>query len=216
MKSILLIGLGKFGRLVARELYDLGHEVMAVDSDEDRVNDILPYVTNAQIGDSTNEEFLRSLGPDNYDACIVTIGNDFQSSLETTSLLKELGARLVVSRAETAIQQKFLTRNGADAVVYPEKQAAKWTAITYSSELVFDYVGLDEDYAIYEVAIPSSWIGQRVSDIDIRKKYNINILGTKKDGKLNAAISPDQVFEEGYNLLVIGDHKAIQKCFRIN
>ncbi|MBP5655449.1 MAG: TrkA family potassium uptake protein [Clostridiales bacterium] len=216
MKSILLIGLGKFGRLVAMELYELGHEVMAVDDDEERVNNILPYVTNAQIGDSTNEEFLRSLGVDNYDACIVTIGNDFQSSLETTSLLKELGARLVVSRAETDIQQKFLLRNGADNVVYPEKQVAKWTAITYSSELVFDYIGLDEDYAIYEVSIPSDWVGRKVSDIDIRKKYNINILGAKKNGKLNASITPDYVFEEGYNLLVIGDHRAIQKCFRIN
>lgn len=216
MKSILLIGTGRFGRLVAQELNELGHEVMAVDDDEERVNDVLPYVTNAQIGDSTNEEFLRSLGINSYDACIVTIGNDFQSSLETTSLLKELGAKLVVSRAETSIQEKFLLRNGADHVVYPEKQVAKWTAITYSSELVFDYIEIDDDYAIYEVSIPSSWIGQRVTDIDIRKKYNINILGTKKDGKLNASITPDYVFSEGYNLLVIGNHKAIQKCFRIN
>ena len=100
MKSILLIGLGRFGRHIAQELNELGHQVMAIDSNEDRVNAVLSYVTNAQIGDSTSEYFLRSLGVGNFDVCIVTIGGNFQSSLETTSLLKELGAKLVVSRAE--------------------------------------------------------------------------------------------------------------------
>ena len=116
MKSILLIGLGRFGRHIAQELNELGHQVMAIDSNEDRVNAVLSYVTNAQIGDSTSEYFLRSLGVGNFDVCIVTIGGNFQSSLETTSLLKELGAKLVVSRAERDVQAKFLLRNGADEV----------------------------------------------------------------------------------------------------
>ena len=124
MKNVLLIGLGRFGRHMAMDLNRLGHQVMAVDLNEERINDILPYVTNAQIGDSTNEQFIRSLGVNNYDLCIVAIGNNFQSSLETTALLKELGAQKVISRAERDVQAKFLLRNGADNVVYPEKQVA--------------------------------------------------------------------------------------------
>ena len=134
MKNILLIGLGRFGRHIALQLNKLGHEVMAVDSNEERVNKILPIVTNAQIGDSTNTEFLKSLGIGNFDVCIVTIGGNFQNSLETTSLLKELGAKLVVSRAERDVQEKFLLRNGADEVVYPEKQVANWAAIRYTAD----------------------------------------------------------------------------------
>ena len=129
MKSILLIGLGRFGKHIALHLNHLGHQVMAVDTSEERVEAVLPLVTNAQIGDSTNADFLESLGVRNYDVCFVAIGNNFQSSLETTSLLSELGARFVVSRAATDVQEKFLLRNGANEVVYPEKQLAKWTAI---------------------------------------------------------------------------------------
>ena len=142
MKSILLIGLGRFGRHIAMHLNELGHQVMAVDKVEERVDAVLPYVTNAQIGDSTNGEFLESLGIRNFDVCIVAIGNDFQSSLETTSLLKELGGKLVVSRAARDVQAKFLLRNGADEVVYPEKQLAKWTAIRYSADHILDYMEL--------------------------------------------------------------------------
>ena len=129
MKSILLIGLGRFGQHIARKLYDLGHQVMAVDSEEARVNTVLPFVTNAQIGDSTSEEFLSALDVSSFDACIVTIGDDFQSSLETTDLLKELGAKKIIARASRGVQEKFLRRSGADEVVYPEKQLAAWTAI---------------------------------------------------------------------------------------
>ena len=139
MKNILLIGLGRFGKHIAMQLNVLGHQVMAVDLNEDRVNEALPYVTNAQIGDSTNEDFLASLGVGNYDVCIVTISSNFQNSLEATSLLKELGAKLVVSRAERDVQAKFLLRNGADEVVYPEKQMAKWTAIRYTADHILDY-----------------------------------------------------------------------------
>ena len=144
MKSILLIGLGRFGKHIALHLNHLGHQVMAVDTSEERVEAVLPIVTNAQIGDSTNADFLESLGIRNYDVCIVAIGNNFQSSLETTSLLSELGARFVVSRAATDVQEKFLLRNGANEVVYPEKQLAKWTAIRYSADHILDYIELDE------------------------------------------------------------------------
>ncbi|MGN0455296.1 MAG: potassium channel family protein [Acutalibacteraceae bacterium] len=215
MKSILLIGLGRFGKHIALNLNRLGHQVMAVDHREERVEEVLPFVTNAQIGDSTNADFLESLGIRNYDVCMVTIGNDFQSSLETTSLLKELGARLVVSRAERDVQEKFLLRNGADEVLYPEKQLARWTAIRYSSNHILDYIELDGDLAIFEVSVPKSWIGMSIGDIDIRKKYNINILAVKKDGKMDMAITPDTVLSDDKTMLVLGEYKALQKCFHI-
>ena len=162
MKNILLIGLGRFGKNIALQLNKLGHEVMAVDNNEERVNEILPIVTNAQIGDSTNTEFLKSLGIRNFDVCIVTIGGDFQNSLETTSLLKELGAKLVVSRAERDVQAKFLLRNGADEVVSPEKQVANWAAIRYTADHIRDYIEVDEAHAIFEVEVPEGWVGKSV------------------------------------------------------
>lgn len=214
MKSILLIGLGRFGKHIALKLNELNHQVMAVDRCEEKVDEILPYVTNAQIGDSTNEEFLKSLGIRNYDICIVTISGDFQSSLETTSLLKELGARYVVSRAERDVQKKFLLRNGADEVVYPEKQVAFWTAIRYSADHILDYIELDNDYAIFEVTIPEGWIGKTVGEIDIRKKYRINILALKVQGKIDSTVHSDTVLEKGETMLVLGDNKDIQKIFK--
>lgn len=215
MKTVLLIGLGRFGKNIAQKLHELNHEVMAIDKQEERVEDVMPYVTNAQIGDSMNEAFLRSLGVGNYDVCIVAIGNDFQSSLETTSLLKELGAKMVVSRAARDIHAKFLLRNGADEIVYPEKQLASWTAIRYTSDHIFDYIELDKDYAIFEIALPEEWIGRTVGEIHIRQKYNINIMAVKRNGKMELTITPDTCFQEGEALLVLGNHKDIQKCFHI-
>ncbi len=215
MKSILLIGLGRFGKHIAVKLHELNHEVMAIDKNEERVDEVLPYVTNAQIGDSMKEEFLRSLGVGNYDVCIVAIGNDFQGSLETTSLLKELGAKKVVARAARDIQAKFLLRNGADEIVYPEKQLANWTAIRYTSDHIFDYIELGDEHAIFEIEVPMNWIGKSIGEIDIRRRYNINIMAIKKKGKLEMAISPDTRLEEDEALLVLGRHKDIQKCFHI-
>ena len=215
MKSILLIGLGRFGKHIAAHLHRLGHQVMAIDCVEERVDSVLPYVTNAQIGDSTNAAFLESLGIRNFDVCIVAIGNDFQSSLETTSLLKELGAKLVVSRAATDVHEKFLLRNGADEVVYPEKQLAKWAAIRYSSDHILDYIELDSSHAIFEVPIPKTWIGRTIGQIDIRKKYSINIMGIKKNGELELTITPETILADGETMLVLGEYKDIQKCFRI-
>lgn len=215
MKTILLIGLGRFGKHVAMKLNELKHEVMAIDKQEDRVQDVLPYVTNAQIGDSMNEAFLKSLGVGNYDVCIVAIGNDFQSSLETTSLLKELGAKMVVSRAARDVHAKFLLRNGADEIVYPEKQIATWTAIRYSSDHIFDYIQLDNDYAIFEVALPDNWIGRTVGEINIRKRYNINIMAIKRNGKMELTITPDTLFTGDEALFVLGNNKDIHRCFHI-
>lgn len=216
-KSVLLIGLGRFGRHIAEKLDEFHHEVMAVDIQEERVNEVLPYVTNAQIGDSTNEEFLDSLGVRNFDVCIVAIGDNFQASLETTSLLKELGAELVVSRAARDVHAKFLLRNGADEVVYPERQLAAWTAIRYTADHILDYIELDEEHAIFEIKIPEKWIGKTVGQLDIRNSHNINIMAFKHNGEMDMNIRFDTLIpEDGDNtMLVLGTMKDIQKCFHI-
>ncbi len=215
MKSILLIGLGRYGRHIARKLDELHHQVMAVDEDEKRVEAALPYVTNAQIGDSTDEEFIRSLGVRNYDVCIVAIGDNFQSSLETTSLLKEMGAAYVVARASRDRQRKFLLRNGADAVVYPERQLGEWTAIRYSSDHILDYVELDGEYAIFEVSIPTEWQGKTIGQLNVRNKYNINIMALKHQGKMQMDFTADMPLPADDSMLVLGRLQDIQKCFHI-
>ena len=215
MKSILLIGLGRFGRHIAMKLDELHHQVMAVDKEEQRVEAVLPFVTSAQIGDATNEDFLCSLGVRNFDVCIVAIGDNFQNSLETTSLLKEFGAKMVVSRAARDVHAKFLLRNGADEVVYPERQLADWTAIRYSADHILDYIELDSDHAIIEIAVPEKWIGKTVIEADVRKKHGINIMAIKRDGKMNLNFAPETSFIPGDTILVLGDTKNIQKCFHI-
>ena len=215
MKNILLIGLGRFGRHMAEQLNQMGHEIMAVDLNEERVEKVLPFVTNAQIGDCTDADYLRSLGIRNYDICFVAIGGSFQNSLETTSLLKELGAKMVVARAERDVQEKFLLRNGADSVIYPEKQVAKWASIRYADDHILDYMEVDASHAIFEVAIPDEWIGRSVGELDIRRRYNINILAVKKEREVSVTISVDTVLEADSTLLVLGDYKAIQKFFHI-
>lgn len=215
MKSVLLIGLGRFGKHIAMHLNEMRHQVMVIDCREERVEAILPFVTSAQIGDSTNEEFLSSLGVRNFDVCIVAIGNDFQSSLETTSLLKELGAKRVISRAARDVQEKFLLRNGADEVVYPEKQLAKWTVIRYTSEYILDYIELDRDYAVYEMKVPKEWVGKTVGQLNIRTQYGINIMSVKHDGKMKLAVNAETVFAGEDTLMVLGKYKDLQKCLHI-
>lgn len=214
-KSILLIGLGRFGRHIAENLVAMGHHVMAIDHNEDRVNSISPLVTNALIGDASNEEFLATLGVSNFDVCIVTISGDFQASLESTCYLKEMGAKQVISRAERDGQARLLLRNGADEVIYPEKQLAQWVAIRYTSDNITDYIEIDSEHAIFEIKVPQNWIGKSVVQIDIRKKYNINIMGIKKNGAIDLNITPDTVFEEGETILVLGEMKLLQKIFKL-
>lgn len=215
MKSVLLIGLGRFGRHIAMKLNSMNCHVMAVDDNEERVNAVLPYVTDGLIGDSTNENFLSSLGVKDYDACIVAIGDDFQSSLETASLLKELGAKKVIARASRGVQEKFLLRNGADEVVYPEKQLAAWTAVRCVSDNVLDYIELGNDYSIFEIAVPENWVGKSILDLDVRRKYNLNVLAVRKHGDLKVEAVLDDELQTTDSLLVLGREKDIQKCFKI-
>lgn len=215
MKSILLVGLGKFGTCVAKELSALKYEVLAVDKDENKVEDILPYVTQSQIGNAVDIDFLESLGVKDFDICFVCFENDFQTSLEATCYLKDLGAKKVISRAMSDIHAKFLLSNGADEIIFPEKQLAKWTAIRYSSNNIYDYIEIDKTHAIYEVNVPDTWIGKTVGQIDIRKKYSINIVAIKNNDGLNMIIGTDTILNQEDKLLVLGDNKSIQKIFHI-
>ena len=214
MTTVLILGLGEFGSNIAKRMAEFNGEVMAVDVNEERVDDILPFVASARIGDSTNEEFLRSLGVGNYDVCIVALGGLFQSSLETTNLLKELGAPFVVSRATNDVQMKFLKMSGADEVVYPEKQTAIRLATKYASESILDFIQLDNNYSIYEMKVPKEWFGKTLSQIDIRKKYRINVL-TVKRGKEVFIPYPDTVMENGDVAFIIGEVQDIRKCFKV-
>jgi trk system potassium uptake protein TrkA len=214
MVSVLIIGAGQFGSMIAKKMTELKCEVMAIDQDEERVNSILPYVANAQIGNCTNEEFMQTLGISDYDVCIVSIGTNFQTSLETTYLLKELGARVVVSRATNEVQKKFLLRNGADDVVYPEEQMAMRVATKYASETILDFVQLDSSYSIYEMAVPDEWDGKQILELNIRQKFDLNIISVRHAGTVTVPRA-DTVMHEGDVVFVIGSIKDIQKCFKI-
>lgn len=211
MKQILLIGLGRFGRHLAERLAALGHQIMAVDKDEDRVEACMQYVTNALVGDATRKDFLQSLGIDNFDICFVCIGDSFQDSLETTALLKDLGAKRVISRASRDVHARFLLRNGADDVVYPEKQVAEWTAMRYSSDFLFDYFSMGDGYAVMEIGTPKSWLGKTVSELDLRRKAGINILAVKQNGQIQMSVRPETVITENETLLVLGKDQDITK-----
>ncbi len=215
MKSVLLVGAGQFGVHLAKKLSELDNEIMVVDSNEERIDAILPYATSAQIGDASSVEFLEALDVEDFDLCFVTIGDDFQDSLETTSLLKELGAQRVISRASNDVHAKFLLRNGADAIIYPEKQVAEWAAIKCGSNHILDFMDLGNDCGLYEIEVPYEWVGKTLAGLDVRRKYNINILGTKENGSLNISMSPDSVFTQGESVLVLGTNKNIRKCFKM-
>jgi trk system potassium uptake protein TrkA len=212
MISVLIIGAGQFGIHIARRMAELRCEIMAIDAEEERINAILPLVTNAQIGDSTNADFMRSLGIPDYDVCIVTISDSFQDSLETTALLKELGAKKVISRAQNDVQEKFLLRNGADETVYPEKQTAIRLATKEASDDILDVFQLDHDINIYEVRVPKAWNGRTIAELDIRKKHHLNIIAVRKSNQLVVPM-PDMELSIDDAILLLGNMKDIQKVF---
>lgn len=214
MKSILIIGMGKFGHHLCVNLAKLGNEIMVVDEREDVIEDLLPIVTSAKIGDCTNEEVLKNLGIRNFDICFVCIGTNFQSSLEITSLAKELGAKYVISKANRDVHAKFLLKNGADEVIYPDRDIAEKLAVRVSANHVFDYIELTEEYSIYEIPTPQIWMGKTIRELDIRAKYHINILGTKRDGKLNLLPGADYVFEKEEHLMVLGHKEDVDRILK--
>lgn len=211
MKTILVVGLGRFGRHMSKKLIELGNEVLGVDIDEERVNDALSIVTSAQIGDATNERFISSLGVGNFDLCVVAIGDHFQSSLETTSLLKDFGAKFVLSRAIRSVHAKFLLRNGADKIAYAEQEMAERLAVKYGSDNVFDYIELTSEYSIFEITTPNSWVGKSIIKQEVRSKYNVSILATKTNGVINPLPEPDHIFDRNETLIVMGHNHDVKK-----
>lgn len=212
MKSFLIIGMGHFGHHLCKSLAETDCEIMIVDKDEAAIEDMLPYVVSAKIGDCTNLEVLKTFDIPSFDTCFVCIGENFQNSLEITSLLKdECGAKRVISKADRDIQEKFLLKNGADEVIYPEKNMAERYAVTESSEHIFNFIDLGSDYSIYEIDVQDRWVGKTVKELNFRVKYNLVVLATKKGEDVNPVISGERRFEKDEHLLVLGKEEDVHK-----
>ena len=211
MKTILIIGLGRFGRHMAKKFLEEGNDVFAVEKDEERADNAVDFVQNIQIGDATDERFVKSLGITNFDICAVTVGNDFQTALEITVILKDLGAKFIIARASRDVHRKLLMRNGADHVVYAEREMAERLAVKYGAKNIFDYIELTPEIGIYEVAVPKSWCGKSIVEKSIRTKYHISILATKKNENIFPLPSPEHIFEIDETLIVMGLHKDVKE-----
>ena len=210
-KSVLLIGMGKFGRTLGERLLEMGDEVLIVDKNEDKINALAPKYTDALIINCMDEGSLRTLDIPAFDACVVAIGDDFQSSLEITSLLKDLGAKWVVSKATTEIQRKFLLRNGANEVIFPDLDLAEKLAIKLNSARVYDYIEVNEEYSIFELAVPKTWVGKKLVELNPRKKYGLNLLTVKKNATVVENLDANYLFEDGDHMLVFGKTGQILK-----
>ena len=211
MKSILIIGLGKFGQMLGEKLLNMGDEVMIIDKNEEIVNRLAHKYTDAVIANCMNEENLKAIDIPSFDACVVAIGDDFQSSLEITSLLKDLGAKWVVSKATTEIQRKFLLKNGADEVLYPDRDLAEKLAVRLNSSKVFDYIELNAEYSIFEIAAPNHWAGKTLAEVNPRKRHGLNLLTVKKGDVIIAELDANYIFEKGDHMLVFGSTENILK-----
>ncbi len=209
MISVLLIGMGKFGRTLGENLLAMGDEVMIVDKNEDLINQLSSKYTNALIANCAVSEALATMDIPSFDVCVVAIGDDFQSSLEITSNLKDLGARKIISKATTEIQRKFLLRVGADEVVFPDRDLAEKLAVRLSSYNVLNYVELDNDYAIFEIAVPKKWVKKSIIEVNPRAKYDMNILMIKKNNAVINMPDANYVFEEGDSVVVYGNNERI-------
>ena len=213
MRTVLLIGVGRFGLRIAMRLAEMKVEVMAVDKNEERVKAAVPYVTSGVVGDSTSEEFLKTIGVRNFDECVVAIGDDVLASIETTCQLKELGAKRVIARASKDIHERLLLRNGADEIVFPEKQMANWTALRCGTENIFDYLELNDEYAVFDVKVPDAWCGKSIGQLDIRRRYGLNVMAVKRGSDMEIAVGTDYVLEPGETMLVLGRQDDVRKCF---
>ncbi len=211
MKSILVIGLSRFGRHLATKMMELGNEVMIVDKDAEIIERYSMTFTDSQIADCTNSAVLRSLGVNHFDICFVCIGSDFQSSLVITALLKELKAKYVVAKAKQDIQADLLRRIGADEVIYPEREMAETLATRFSVKNIFDYIPLTEEYGIFELAAPTSWIGRTIKYLNVRSKYRVNIIGIKYEDELKLLPGADYTFKESDHIMLLGKQEDINK-----
>ncbi|MGN0341776.1 MAG: potassium channel family protein [Roseburia sp.] len=214
MKSILIIGMGKFGHHLCQNLLALGNDVMIVDREEERVSDMIYQVTNVQIGDCSNPQVVKSIGVGNFDLVFVCIGTNFQSSLEITSLVKEMGAKYVISKANRDVHAKFLLRNGADEVIYPDRDVAEKLAKRCSANHVFDYIELGEDYSIVEIQPMKNWVGHSIKDLNFRQAYGISIVGIKNEEHNVILPPPEYVFSEEEHLMVMGTKDDLEAVLK--
>ena len=209
--TFLVIGLGRFGTSLALRLMDNGSEVMVLDSDEELVSRIAPQVTQAKVGDCMDEEVLRSLDPASFDFSFVCISHSFQASMETTSLLKELGAPMVVAKADRDIHARLLLKIGADEVVFPERDMAARTAMRFSVNGALEYVELAPGYAIFELDVPDHWADKTLLDLDIRKRWGVNIIGRKEDGSILPIDAAGFRFKADTHIMVAGRPDNVSK-----
>lgn len=217
MKSILIIGLGRFGAHLCQDLAKLGNDIMIVDTIEERLTDLVPLVTSAKVGDCTNPEVLKSIGVSDFDYVVVAIGTNFQSSLEITYLAKELGAKYVIAKATRDIHAKFLLRNGADSVIYPDHDIAERLAMKLTANHIFDYIELTEEYGVFEIDPLPEWMGKTIKELNFASTYHMNIMGFKDDKNTEILPAPDRVFKTGEHIMVLGkrtDVEALMKKLR--
>ena len=214
MKSVLIIGMGRLGRHLAKKMQQLGNDVMIVDNRPELIDNLSDEFTDSACCDCTNEAVIRSLGVDNFDICFVTIGEDFQSSLVITSHLKKHGARMIVAKTNQDIQAELLKIIGADEVVYPEVDVAEKLAVRYNADNIFDFVPLTAEYSIYELPVQPSWVGKTLIELDVRRKYHVNIIAVKNGSSLNPNLGGDYKFRTDDHIIVIGKSNEVFKLVK--
>lgn len=210
-RQFVILGLGRFGMSLAVTLAEAGYEVMAIDSSEEKIQEISTIVTQAVRADATDIENLRVLGVRNFDVAVVAIGKDMQSSIMTTLLLKEMGIPYVVAKASTEIHQRVLEKLGADLIILPEHEMGKRIAMNLISGNIVDYIQLSQDYSIIEIAILPKWSGHNIKELDLRAQYGINIIAIEHEGNIIVSPSADYVIREDDNLVVVGNNKSLQE-----
>ena len=211
MKNYVVIGCGRFGSSVAKTLYSLGHEVLAIDKNEEKIQNIAEQVTHAVEADCTDENVLKSLGIRNFDVAVISIGSDIQSSIMATLICKELGVQYVLCKAQNELQAKVLYKIGADRVVFPERDMGIRVAHNLVSQNVLEYIELDPHYSIAEIVAPSKWIGKTIGQLDLRANYGITVMPVKQGININISPEADDVLKAGDILVVIGKNEQINK-----
>lgn len=215
MKSFAVIGLGRFGAKLATSLYEMGGEVLAIDHNEDIINDIADKVTRAAYADSTSKSELISLGVGDCDCVFVALGSNFSGSVLTTMLVKSLGVKNVICKAHDDVHKEILEKLGADKVIIPEREYAEKTARLLISPNFLEFVELSEEIGIIEIAPPKSWTGKKISELNIRKKYNVNIIAIKDNGKTIVSVSPDYEIKKDNKIAILGEYESLDQVKKI-
>lgn len=210
-KQFLIIGLGRFGSSIAKTIYELGHDVLVIDKDEEKIQDIADDVTHAMVMDATDETALKSIGARNFDVAVVTIGTNMQSSIMTTLLMKELGVKYIIAKGNSEMHAKVLTKIGADKVILPEKDMAVRVAHNLVSSNILDYIQLSSDYNILEIEAIKEWFNKSLKELDVRKKYGINVVAIKRRDEVNVSPGADEVIKENDIIVALGSTKDMSR-----